>query len=415
LIHDDKRDCDGSLREDAGDHGLSQAFYRDRNLAEAGGGPSDTLRTILRKLGWYAVPIFVLLAALDLVIRFALPPEKLLPYMQKEIAFYTLKVERFREGPSPDVLFIGSSRMRDAVIPSVFAADLEAYLKRPVRTFNLGLGGAQAEEYYALVTSHLPDPPPPYVILGFSGTEMAHVHRFAYASRFLWSLDNAYSYYKRTSGRKFRSRHLEYFIESLIGRFWYLFEYRDALSKRISEPFAEWLGSAVDEEEPEKETRKIQRMVANVLAEDGYEPYLTTSTNLEQRLRNNPRSIKKQMQARELEKDPDMFGESTILLLKKIVTSLRANGSRVAFVETPPSPYLQALNPVLHGAGFRKFMFTAAKEANVLFLPFPPWETTLSNAYYGDMSHLSKEGAELYSHLLFHRLRRAGFFEEDDS
>jgi hypothetical protein len=120
------------------------------------------------------------------------------------------------------------------------------------------------------------------------------------------------------------------------------------------------------------------------------------------------------MQQRELEKDPEMFGEGTILLLKKIVTSLRARGSRVALVETPPSPYLQALNPVLHGPGFRKLMNRAAKEADVLFLPFPPWETALSNAYYGDLSHLSKEGGELYSHLLFQRLRRAGFFEEDD-
>jgi hypothetical protein len=398
---------------DGSAEGLSQAFYRDRNVADARTGPGDSRVTLLRSLAAWGLPMFLLLFLADLALEWAFPPEALLPYMQKEIAFYTMKVERFGEGPVPDVLFIGSSRMRDAVIPSVFAADLASHLERPVNAFNLGLGGAQAVEYHALVSSHLPDPPPPYVILGFSGTEVAHVQNFAYASRFLWSVPNFISYLKRTSFKDFRVKHVEYFIESLLCRFWYLFEYRDSLSKRIAEPIAAFLGLEKDPGDPGESDAERSRIIANVLAEDGYEPFLSAFTNLEHRLKNNPKSIRKKMQKRELIKDPDMFDDATILLLKEIVSCLRGKGSRVALVETPPSPYLQALNPVLHGRGFRTFMSRAAKEIDVLFLPFTPWETGLSNAMYGDLSHLSKAGAEIYSHFLFHKLRQAGFFEGD--
>jgi hypothetical protein len=54
-----------------------------------------------------------------------------------------------------------------------------------------------------------------------------------------------------------------------------------------------------------------------------------------------------------------------------------------------------------------------ARETGVLFLPFPPLENGLTDAMYGDLSHMTREGAKRYTSLLFEKLRDAGFFEEE--
>jgi hypothetical protein len=366
---------------------------------------------MLRRLGSYAAPLFILLGAMDLVLRWTLPPEKLLPYMQKEVAYYTVKVDRFMSRPAPDVLVLGSSRIRDALIPDIFVRRLSGQWGRTAPVYNLGLGGAHSEEYYTLVSSYLPDPPPPYVVIGFSGTEVACVHIFTFASRFLWHLENFLSYLGRTSHSNFQVKHCEYYIESLLCRIWYLFEQRDALSRLAGDSLASALGLKNKRESLRKEEEKQRRLAAHILADDGYLPFLPERMNLQEALRTNPGSV--QPRSWDLVRNPALLDEASAELLGLILERLRNRGSRVALVESPPSPYLQRRNPVLHGTGFRKWMHGVAADLDVLFIPAPPADTRLYNSLYRDPNHMTEEGAKRYTRYIFSKLRDAGFFEED--
>lgn len=391
------------------DEVLSQAFYRDRNVADEGDGPGDSRKTIVGRLLLYLIPIAVLLAGADLLARWALPPYVILPCMQKEMAFYTLKVDRFLENPAPDVLLLGSSRIRDDVNPGVLAELLSARRGQPATVFNFGLGGAFMEEVYTIASSYLPDPPPRYVILGFSGTEVAWPFHFQYASRFLWRFDNFMDYLGRVDFSNFEVRHVEYFIEAGIARYWYLFAHRDAIQNFLSERLTPMGPEKAAIRDAEK-----RRLVNHVMAEDGYWPYLPRAVNLAARLERDPGSVHVHLR-RELMQDPDLLNEESARLIALTVERLRARGCKVAVIETPPSPYLQNRNNVLHGEGFRRWMRGVAEEIDVPFFAFPlNSETRLNNAKYNDVSHLSIEGAKHFTRLVFKALDEAGFFEEDD-
>ncbi|MHC4944774.1 MAG: hypothetical protein ACYTG7_17300 [Planctomycetota bacterium] len=397
----------GQTQEDV----LSQAFYRDRNVAEMGKGPGDSRRMIFVRMARYLLPVIVVFVAIDLWVRWAFPPDKLLPYMQKEFAYYTHKVKRCLSLPSPDVLLMGSSRIRDDLNPKVLAAHLEAEWGRPVRVYNYGLGGSHMEEVYTLVSSYMPEPIPKYVILGFSGTEVAWPYHFRYASRFIWKTENFLDYLGRVSFSHFRVRHVEYFIESFLCDYWYLFANRDALCTLLGEKVDEMLGIEQDPIVKHKREEEKKRLVNHVMVEDGYFPVLPRWKDLATRLKNNPRSVKIQNR-RELIKDPDVLNDTSADLLRLMVPKLRAMGCKVAIVETPPSPFMQSRNPILHGPGFRNWMKGVAEELDVLFFAFPPKKYGLTNNLYGDASHLSKEGSTRYSRFVFKELRNAGFFEE---
>ena len=100
-------------------------------------------------------------------------------------------------------------------------------------------------------------------------------------------------------------------------------------------------------------------------------------------------------------------------MARKIIEAVQESGSKIAVVEVPPSPALEEYDPLLHGSGFRHWMGEIAREMGVLFIPVPPLENGLTNAMYGDLSHMTREGAKRYTGLLFEKLRDAGFFEED--
>jgi hypothetical protein len=390
---------------------LSQAYFRDRNVAEAQARVGDTRGEILRKLLKYLGPILLLLGGIDLGVRHFFPKEELLPYMEPAPAYYIMKLELFKRLPAPDVLLIGSSRMRHAGHSRMLSRTLAQHWGRKVKVFNMGLQGAMAEEYFSIITSHLPDPPPPYVIIGFSGSAAVEVHRFSFASRFLWDFSNLVSYVRRTSFHDFEVRHVEYFIEGLLGKLWYTFDQRVPLSKKVTEKALAWLGLSAGEKDAKEMEKTRMTDPVMVLAEDGYPVFPSRMLNLQEQIKKDPRNVKKKRREF-IRKDPSMYSEASIELIKKIVEDLRGKGCKVAFVETTPSPYLINRNDVLHGEGFRKWMAAAAEEADVLFIPMPWEEMGLTNAFFKDPSHMLPSGAAKFTLHMFRKLRDAGFFEE---
>ena len=408
----EERSQSGPSEAAQGRDALSQAFYREKNVADFRQKPADSLFVIIRKCVRFLLPLLCMLIALDMAFRWLLPPEKLLPYMQKSLACYTIKVDRLSSSPAPDLLFLGSSRARDAIVPQVFENGLEQVWKRPVRVFNAGLAGARMEEYCALASSHLPDPPPPYVVIGLSGSEIARVHDFRYASRFLWNTSGFYNYLNRTSFSDFKVKHIEYFIESLVCRLCYVFKYRDAHTALLKETLADLLRLNENEPEWSKADREIKRkrLVEHVLADDGYSLLVPSKNTLEEKLK-----IHKKLPIRnqdELDRDPDIFNEASVTLIKTLVSCFRNKGVKVAFAEVPPSPYLQDMNPVLLGEEFRMRMTEEVKKLDVPFFTFPPEEIELTNRHYGDPSHFNRDGARQYSKQLLEKLYRAGFFDK---
>ncbi|MFH1999065.1 MAG: hypothetical protein ABIK28_05245, partial [Planctomycetota bacterium] len=226
----------------AGSPLISKAFFRDKNVADEGFGPGDKAKTIFRKLLLCLIPLFALVFAVDAAVQHYLPEKKLLPYMQKEIAFYTLKVEHFKELPLPDLVVIGSSRTRNGVNTKRLSEDLSTYWGRPARAFNLGLDGAMISEFYSLLSSQMPDPAPPYVVICVSGQEVVQFKDFFFAPRFLWKASDLISYLSRISYDEFSATSVEYYIESIICRFWYTFKHRDARQEMVKEQAGRLLG-----------------------------------------------------------------------------------------------------------------------------------------------------------------------------
>ncbi len=428
------RDAEGvpAGEADDGEDLLSEAFFRDRNVADevhgpdgegrsaAGGGPvrPSIARRLLPRLGLLVLAF----AVIDVVLRTVLPPPVLVRQMQGEAAAYTVKVDAFAEGPAPDVLFLGSSRVRDGMVPQVMAERLGSTWGRVPRVYNLGLVNAKAEEWYSLVASHLPEPPPPYVIIGVTGSELVRVHNFQYAARFLWRRSTFADYLGRTSWHDFRVEHVEHYLESVLGRVWYLFGQRIALRNRLDHAVRDALGLTNERQ------RLLRDMLGNetekfVTAPDGYTvPTKESRQTLADRLEEDPDGVR--VPKRELEHPAEIVEGSDFALLRDIVTLLRERGSRVALVEMPVSPYLQERNPVLHGggipprggrggrAGFRERVAAVASDLDVPWVPFPARANNLDNRLYVDVNHLTTTGARRYTAILHRKLTERGFFDE---
>jgi len=89
----------------------------DGRRAPPGPRPVEPARRLLRRVAFRVLVVLALLAAADWAVRVAFPPESLLPWMDREFAAYTVKVDRFRAAPAPDLLFLGNSRVHDGVVP----------------------------------------------------------------------------------------------------------------------------------------------------------------------------------------------------------------------------------------------------------------------------------------------------------
>jgi hypothetical protein len=392
---------------------LEQAWLRDRNVADVvvtsrGGG-------IWRRLAWRVAFVLAGLAALDLALSAVLPPVELLPDTELEAAVYTVKVDRFATMPAPDVLFLGSSRVRDGMVPGIFEVELEREWGRPVRAYNLGLQNAMLEEYRALVASHLPDPPPPYVVLGLSGSELVMADDFRYAARFLWRWPDFTHWVSNVSWEGFRVANAENYIESVMARHWYLFGHRHELSERVLRTLGLESGPRAG---PDVVTPGTE-IIEGILSDDGFVRRHEWS-KLSERLAYDPSSVV--VWERDRLQPSEFVVGSRFEKLREVVAMLRARGCRVALVEVPASPYLQALNPVLQGAGlpasegraarpgFRTRMQELAAELDLPFVPCDAETSALGNDMFTDLNHLSVAGARRYSNRVVHELINAGFF-----
>jgi hypothetical protein len=390
---------------------LSEAFFRERQREPR---LTEVRRPMARRLAVRLLIVLALLVISDLLVRALLPPEDLLEWTPPEEAAYTLKVSRFEEGPAPDILFLGSSRVRDGVVPEVFSSDLVQRWGRPARTYNLGLNNAKAEEYLSVVRSHLPDPPPPRVVLGITGSEVVQVDGFQFASRYLWTLRDAADWWQRCPSESRDMAQLENLAESELGRLWYVFGHRDALREALTDALRGSFGwFALDESERQHRDAAARKLREHVLAEDGYlPPEAPQLESLAVRLQRDPGAV--HVPPRELNAAPVQMAAPPFTELRALAALLAERNCRLAVVETPVSPWLQELNPVLHGDVFRQRMSELADELGIVWVPMPERTTHLTNSCYTDASHLSVAGARRYTRLLFRALDDAGFLQDSD-
>ncbi len=390
---------------------LGEAFFRGGDPRAREATPEPGLR-VLARLGLRLLFVLALLAAGDLALRRALPPESLLPWMEREFAAYTVKLARFAAGPAPDVLFLGNSRVHDGIVPEVFREGLEQRWGRPARAFNLGLMNAKVAEFAALARAHLPEPPPPRVVFGLSGTELANAHEFQYASRFLWDAAELVDWLRRTPPSRLDGAHVESWLESVLGRAWYAFSVRDALRtaarERLQDGLHAWFGVPLPHKQRALRVQVGRWSQQDVLAPDGRFEEQSFQPNLpgllaEGDVRIPPYSLGDASELREGADFP---------LMRAVVAELQARGCRVALAELPPSPWLQERCPDFHGDLFRERTAAFAASLGVPFVPMPPSETLLSDATYVDANHLSRAGARRYTRLLYERLAAAGYFDD---
>ncbi|MBM3986173.1 MAG: hypothetical protein FJ296_10890 [Planctomycetes bacterium] len=367
---------------------------------------------VLRRLAWRLAAVLALVAAGDALLRRALPAEALLPWMEREFASYTVKVARFAAGPAPDVAFLGNSRVHDGIVPEDFGAALQQRWERPARAYNLGLMNAKAAELAALARAHLPEPPPRRVVLGLSGTELCAAHDFQYASRFLWGARELLDWLRRTPVERLDARHVESWLESMLGRACYAFSVRDALRLVATERLQDAWHAARGVPLPQRQ-RTLRAQVGrwsrlDVLSPGGRFEDQSFQPNLPGLLAQGDVRI-----------PPYSLGDASELregadfpLLRAVVADLQARGCRVALVEVPPSPWLQERFPDFHGDLFRRRAAEFAAPLGVPFVPMPPAETGLDDASYVDANHLSRAGARRYTQLLFERLAATGFLDD---
>lgn len=391
---------------------LVEAYQRTGDPRDLDGAREPGRRVLLR-LAWRLCVVLALVAAGDVVLRRALPPEALLPWMEREFAAYSVKVARFTAGPAPDVLFLGNSRVHDGVVPEDFGEALSQRRGRPARAYNLGLMNAKAAEFAALARAHLPEPPPPRVVLGLSGTEMCNAHEFQYASRFLWDVPELLDWLRRTPAAHLDPAHAASFLESLLGRAIYAFSVRDALRLAATERLQDAWHAAFGVPLPRRQ-RTLRAQVGrwsrmDVLSPGGRFEDQSFQPNLPGLLAEGDVRI-----------PPYSLGDASELragadfpLLRAVVTDLQARGCRVALAEMPPSPWLQERCPDFHGDLFRRRAAEFAAPLGVPFVPMPPSATGLDDASYVDANHLSRPGARRYTRLLFDRLAETGFLDDD--
>lgn len=395
---------------------LGQAFFRERNVADlAAEDVDDQGPSVARRLLPRALLCLALLVVTDVVLRRTVPPESLVAWMDPEPATYIVKVERFANSPAPDLLVLGSSRVRDGVVPSVLEETFAARGGHDVDVYAMGLVNAKLAEWRAYLRSHLPDPPPERVVIGVTGSELVRVHGFQYAARFLWRPSDLVDYLGRTSYDDLKVEHVESFLASMLGDVWYLFDFRGPLRECATAWVLGRLG--LDEYAPrstERQREQSRWITDFVMADDGHAPPLEASPRtLAQKIARDEDAVRRTIPGRELVRDAEMR-DGGFEVLVELVEDLHARGCRVALVEMPTSPYLQELNPVLHGDVFRRRVGLLCAELGATWVPLPPKHTHLTNDMYVDVNHLADTGARRYSRALAQGLLAAGFLDDPD-
>jgi len=401
---------------------LSEAWYRDQSPVERDPIIPQSGNAMGRFLRVAGLTILLLLV-FDLVLRATLPETELLEEKDSGALHYLAKIRQLEQGPTPDVLVLGSSRVRRAIIPDVMEAELSQVLKVPTKVFNLGLNNAKIAEYHALISSHLPDPPPRFVILGFSGTEVVNEHSFNVASSAAWKLGDCIDYLKRTPFKHFQLKHVENYLLLELSRAWYMFDRREELGNSLAWKIENNLG-LVPEINRKRREKLLQNIQVILSSNDGYwEMVDTTEVGiLANRLERNPDAVR--IPPRELILPPEIVYGGRFSMLRETVLRLRDHGCKVALVETPPSPWLQNQNPVMHGSGlppsrrypsgvpgFRTRMKELSEELGITFITFNAKNCGLTNSFYLDINHMTHDGATKFSQMMVKRLWRAGFFE----
>jgi hypothetical protein len=390
---------------------LVEAFHRAGD-PRGGGAPYEPGLVVLRRLAFRLAVVLALVAAGDALLRRALPPEALLPWMEREFAAYSVKVARCAAAPAPDVLFLGNSRVHDGVVPEIFGEALAQRWGRPARAYNLGLMNAKAAELAALSRAHLPEPPPARVVIGLSGTEMCSAHEFQYASRFLWDAPELLDWLRRTPPALLEAKHVESWLESALGRACYAFSVRAALRLAATERLQDAWHAAFGLPLPHRQ-RGVRALIGlwnrqDVLSPGGRFDDPSPQPNLAGLLAQGDVRI-----------PPYSLGDASELLdgadfplLAAVVTDLQARGCRVALAEVPPSPWLQERCPDFHGDLFRRRAAEFAAPLGVPFVPMPPSETQLDDTSYVDANHLTRAGARRFTRLLADRLAATGFLDD---
>jgi hypothetical protein len=391
-----------------GDDLLSQAYFRETNVAEEVAQVGDPGRSILGKLAKCFAALLLVFVLLDVAVRKLWPQEELLTFMDGEVAFYTMKLKHYLAQPAPDVLFLGSSRTRMGVDAGLFSAEVSKKAGRPIRAFNLGLDGASVTEFHSLVSTHLPEKTPPYVVICISGLEIVQRYDFHYAPRFLWGFSNFVEYFSSTSYDDFDVDKVDYFLESVVCSFWYLFENRDPLRKMLNAYGGVFLGLEGAEGKLKYMEKLGQRKVNLSFAESGYWAVPSENT-FDKLLAARPGKYKMK---RFFDSAEEAFGSNeNVALLERVILDLQSRGSQVLLAEIPPSPHAQKEMPEEAGVDFRRWWTRKAQAMGVPFITSPPDETKLSDQMYFDISHLSDRGAWLYTFSLAERICATDYFE----
>lgn len=310
------------------------------------------------------IVVALTLVSFDLLVRRA--DDELARY---DVADYQRKPAVLRHTGVPDIVLMGSSRAKYALVPEEFeaASGLTAY--------NLGIAGAKVVEWLTVSRNLFAADPPRLVVLGVNASEFRADYRPVDAARELWhagdfleslrvegfSLDVAGAVARRTAGPAWAAFHRRY-------------EIRMALQERLATLLPKHAQHA----------RELRERVASPVPPAGYDhPWLhgRQLRDLQVRLLENPAAV-------DAASVPEFdAGAAAFVRFDQLLEWLTSREIAVAVVYLPNSPRTAArwrgIEP--------RFVEEIARRCTargIPFYPLPPGELPRTNADFLEEVHV---------------------------
>lgn len=303
------------------------------------------------------------------------------------VTYYAVR-EYIELGSEGDVVLVGSSQMREAVVMPRLIQRVDQELGRPVRIRNYATRGARADVMEAVVKTILEQPrKPSLMIIGLSvrdlRTQVLDLPRLA----IFWRLSDWWQAF-REIGSPVTSV-LPIVIRNEFSRICYSLRYRDQLSIELSKPLARWFGYSVAREP----NPIIGQMSWQHLGGRG--------------LRNlvNPRISPRRMlimarQSYAYEEGPKP-SEPQTRRLQSLIRRTETSGVPTLIVEMPVADYLQKdLSARKLPQEFQRSVRSLVNGTSIRFIPVSEQPFQPDRTHFSDLQHFNRRGAEQFSDYL---------------
>jgi hypothetical protein len=345
---------------------------------------TEGVRMKKRKLPTALLVTVFFIIFVELVVK-SIPLEKMISY-EMGAATYVMAQIMIEEDKTPDIMFIGSSRVAQGIIPSIIKSSIDSETGQQFEVGNYGIGGASSSDIVPMVKALLKQKKLPKVIFwGISPYQFKNRgDSYTLNSPVFWNMSDWWRVHKEIGFSAWRL--LPTVIRNELGKYYLTLKYR-----RLFVPY-------------------VRNMYRSFRGANLRNPFMGDPSAVHDdpqiQLQADDALVKKiQILIEKQYMDDGEFYVNTLMLAKvrDVAEELTKRGVKIIFFETSFAPIW---NDQISPQAIEKYrnLIRSNIESDFLYIKPPP-RGMLSNVDFLNATHLNKNGSVKYTRFLLDSVR----------